>query len=203
MNETGDRPPSHVGRKWNSRDGEREVLSIMTTPDGSDRLVVSNPGSSFVDIIPPASLENMIRVEESWAALTRKAREAHENHEAEQAAAKAARYDLRGFTDGMSDVVKHRAVSVLSKQTRHNGGPVTTRRELIEDLVGKGWTVKIHRGERQFTSPTDSYLKEQAITKIGMDYAQHLQGRMHEPETGGQREESSQKSRRRPFRPGR
>ncbi len=203
MSETENQAQSYVGRRWKSRDGERKILSIITAQDGSDRLVVSKPGSNFFDLISPESIEKVIQVEESWAAHAQKVKEANNRHKTEQTAAKAEKYDLQGFTDGVSEVTKHRVVSVLSKEIRHNGGPIMTRRDLIESCLKDGWRVKVDRGRRQFTSPTDSYLKEQSITKIGMDYAQYLEERMHGSGNGNDPKESSKQPRHRTSSPGR
>jgi len=81
--------------------------------------------------------------------------------------------DIDGFRDDRPPVVRGRVVKVLS-QTIRNNGKETTRKAVIRDRVSRGATVQTVGDERRLTMPDGAYLTESQITKIGMEYAEHL-----------------------------
>lgn len=86
------------------------------------------------------------------------------------------------FTASMTPMARGRAESALDKSVG-NGGRVITRRALVEETIGKGATVQTAKsGERRLTTPDGAYLAESQISKIAMDYAEHLQNRDADPQ---------------------
>jgi len=95
----------------------------------------------------------------------------------QQAREKAARYALHGFLDGRSEVQKHKIAAHLSKVVRYKG-EVVSLREMIEGIISKGGQVTQDEDGERFLS-TDPHdldvgLTQKTISKIGMDYAQHI-----------------------------
>ena len=69
-----------------------------------------------------------------------------------------------------------RIAETLDTQVKVNGGEFMTRRALIERRVTAGARVMERRGERVLMNPDGSWLDLRNITKIGLDYAEQLEG---------------------------
>ena len=95
---------------------------------------------------------------------------------AEAAAALDTKRGLHGFTVGMPAVKARRIEETLAKEIHFRDAATETRRAFIESQIAAGWTVeKRPDGVRRFINPArDLFHDEKSLTKIGMDYAQHV-----------------------------
>lgn len=167
---------THVGVSWNSREGRRSVVGEEEIR-GRTMLAVRTEGQRLTEFWDPATLDAMIRVEESTYQNYLRDMAALEAREAEEEREKEKRADLRGFEKRFTKVQLQRALSVLDRKVRLEGR-VGRRREHIERLVREGYYLKEHpdfgrilvdpRGEQE------GFWEQKTLTKIGLDYAAYL-----------------------------
>jgi hypothetical protein len=86
-----------------------------------------------------------------------------------RAADEAERTSLDGFEATLTPMQRGRAVKALTKAVNYKGKPQSIR-DVIRGMVSDGATVKGDRLER----PDGSFLGQKTLTKMGLDYANHL-----------------------------
>ena len=67
-----------------------------------------------------------------------------------------------------------KASAALDMLVRFNGGPMMTRRAIVECRVAAGAQVTERKGERVLMNPDGSWLDARNITKAGLDYAESI-----------------------------
>ncbi|MDE2232520.1 MAG: hypothetical protein KGJ90_00110 [Patescibacteria group bacterium] len=67
-----------------------------------------------------------------------------------------------------------KANAALDMLVRFNGGPMMTRRSIIELRVQQGARIVERKGERILMNADGSWLDARNITKTGIDYAESL-----------------------------
>lgn len=65
-----------------------------------------------------------------------------------------------------------KANAALDMLVRFNGGPMMTRRAIIECRVSQGARIIERKGERVLMNEDGSWLDAKNITKFGLDYAE-------------------------------
>lgn len=154
---------------WQSPQGERRITGT-TSVGGQERYLVVTAGNSLPDLINPAEIEAEIRRDEANAASRAKAKQAI----AQSAAQDAVGASLDGFENTLTSMMRARAVVALTqKGIQSNGTFYRCIRDLVRAHVAQGWKVQ---GER-FVSPHGTFLTQQQITKLGLQYADYLSKR--------------------------
>lgn len=170
----------HAGPEdeWEDRYGPRYIVGERDTPRGR-RVFVARPDTPGQELIAPEDLPQQRQTEIANAAHARRRREDAVVEKAQEAAALDVKRGLHGFTAGMPAVKARKIEETLDKLVSINK-IFAKRREHVEDLVSKGWRIELSTyaatlGERRLTEPrTGDYLNEKGITKIAMDYAEHV-----------------------------
>jgi hypothetical protein len=157
-----------IGRSWESPLGRRTVVA-----EEGGRLAIKTEGAPFNEILPRHEFESQIVRDEANAVSARKRASAKTVASASEAKEAANRADDSGFTVGMSDVARQRALTVLNTRQGFNG-VLRQRKEAIRDMIARGYRVVGAGKNRRLTSPDGSFLTVSDITKTGMDFADHL-----------------------------
>lgn len=154
-----------VGASWESPEGTRRIEGIE---DG--KYLVRTGDDKHVVFYDPASIERTQHVDSE----NLKYRAGVKEQERQEAEREAARTHLDGFDDGMSPMEKGRAVKTLTAMVNYHGKPIS-RRDLIRQKIEEGARVETDsKGERVLKGKDGAFLDAKAITKTGLDYAEHL-----------------------------
>ncbi|ACL06224.1 hypothetical protein Dalk_4546 [Desulfatibacillum aliphaticivorans] len=81
--------------------------------------------------------------------------------------------DIDGFADNTTKMARGRVLSVLNKKFMFNG-KYMSRKEIIRQRVGKGWSIQQEGGQKVLMSDDGRYMGIGQITKTGVDYAEYL-----------------------------
>lgn len=170
VKEHDDARVSHVGRKWNSPEGEREVVG---THANGRHLVATNGNHSQMHLVHPDELEGEVSHDEkrhaSRAAMQDKVAEGKSKEDAE----KSKLHDTDGFAEKHTDMRAQKVRDALNKNVNH-GGKVVRTKDLVRERVSSGAKVVEHPKGRRLQGEDGSFHDEKQIGKTGMDYAQHL-----------------------------
>jgi hypothetical protein len=155
-----------LGTTWPSKDGEREVVGVGRNEQNELRLAIKTEGSRLHELIEPGFLPRLIKLDEQD--LRRRVAVA------KGAAAEApATFDDRGFFATMTQLKANRAKATLSRSIRHNG-TVSMTGQMVITAVAAGARVQSMQHGRVLMFPTGSFLDEKQVTKIALDFAEHL-----------------------------
>ncbi len=157
-----------IGRSWESPHGRRVIVA-----EQGDRVAIKTGDSPFHELLPRHALEPEIARDEANADRARQRAISKDAAGATKARQAIERVDDSGFTAGMSDVTRQRALTVLDTRQWFNG-VLRQRKEAIRDMVARGYRVVGVGKNRRLTSPDGGFLTVIDITKTGMDFADHL-----------------------------
>jgi len=163
-----------VGRTWESKEGPREVIGVRNI-GGKEMALVSRPGLRGADIISLKDLDNEIAFDEKNHAQHKKMKGEIEARKKKEQAEKEARQDFQGYEHTLTPRMRARMLRALSQTWMHEG-TVKTKKQTIQDLVNRGYRVTEHktRGRLLEDPKTGSHLTQKQVTKLGLDYANHL-----------------------------
>lgn len=170
---------TNIGRSWpNSRGVTRRITGKIII-NGEERYTVRDDdqtGRAGEEIIRPDELEDRVSKETKLADSNAKFKVEQDKQQAERDAKETDRRSLDGFEDSFTTpMARERAIQTLTDGgIQVNGIPFRNRKEAIRDLVEKGYRLDTVAGKRVLMSPSDTFLDEKKLTKIGLDYAEHL-----------------------------
>lgn len=145
----GDAPDYNMGRKWDSRDGEIEIVGYFN--GDKTKYITTKAGKAFgAPIISASDLESHIsldkRLAESHARWQAEVAE-KERAEREAKAAREAEYADIGGVPGESAMARARRVTALSALIRVDGA-IKTKKRMVDDMVLAGATTSFSEENR-------------------------------------------------------
>jgi len=162
----------NLGRKWKSRDGEVQIVGYWG--NGTDKYVTTLDGKvGGSPIIPRASLEDHITLDERVAAEYEERLKRIVEDDAKAVEQKAIAEDIDGFGDDMNPMMRGRTVSALNSQRRFRG-EVKSIKDVVRTLVNEGRTFETIHGERALVAADGTFMSQSALTATGIDYAVYL-----------------------------
>lgn len=150
-----------IGRAWDSKQGSRKVVGVREV-GGKPRLLVQTGDSNQLQLLPPDELEREIKLDTSH--LTRDTAPTRSDEPT---------FDDRGFLKTLSPMQAARAKAALLK-SRTFRGELLSVAAIITQLVGSGSRVQSSAKGRRLVAQDGSYLDDKALTKVGLDFAEHL-----------------------------
>lgn len=161
----------HIGKKWDSVEGPREVVGVITV-GGEERLLVKTGDTRQHEIISLGEIEKTIS-RDGHHVKSVKDREAKKI--AESQIQKTERQHVNGFLSSKSPVARSKAEEALGVMMQTTDGSFKTRREIVEDMVlTSKAVVKPHPKDKRRLERESGYIEEKRLTKTAMDYAEYL-----------------------------
>lgn len=174
-------PDLNIGRTWDSKYGKQTIVRKETWGGQDHYWVKDEKGNERAYDAP--RLEERIKQEgheitpeyAKEQADKAEIQKLRQERDARFAAKKAATdAEIAEFTKEQTPMAAGKTKAALLKEVS-NGGRVITRKALIDEKIANGARVVIEKGKRELRNPDDSFLDESALTKSGMDYAEHRQ----------------------------
>ncbi len=173
----------NIGRSWNSRYGKQTIVGRVGEGTAPQLYSVKTEGTGAERRYSMDGIEDVIKRNEheltpEYAAEQKEAKETEqlrkERDERQAARQKKELDEISEFTSGDTPMGAGKKRDALLKTVSRDGVPMT-RKTMIDRAVADGYTVKTNKaGERELTSKADTFLSEDATSKTGMDYAEHL-----------------------------
>lgn len=169
---------NQIGRSWvrHSCGAYRTcVVEDVGIFGGNVRLVVRMEGMTSRQLLPPEDLEDEIRRDTANVASRKRADEGAREAarlEYERKATDDALFD--GFLDGRTTLQAARVRTALERATVSHVGRLS-RRDLVRFLVDDGYRIETPYGKRRLVHQDRSwYFTDDDLTKIALDFAEHI-----------------------------
>lgn len=168
-----------IGRKWNSRDGEAEIVGEKHREGINYYWVRYEESPNILYWEPKETIERIIKRDETLYDLKIKGIEESRKEKERLAAEKAEKYEDFGFTEGMPAIKRERIIKILNENVKWHG-KIGTRKELIIAALNEGMKIKNmivnnnRKVERALYHQDGRFIPEWLATKTGIDFAEYL-----------------------------
>jgi hypothetical protein len=178
----------NIGRTWKNGNGdERKVVALSSINNvkryliGTGRGEASPEADRMPEICSISDIDALIARETKMYEANSEFRKRQEEQRLREAKLEKDRTSLDGFEYTLSNMMRGKAIAALTKSVRHDGRIIPLR-DLIRMKVKEGWRVKTSASGARRLEKDGVFLDAKAVTKIGLDYAEHLSNKTDKAE---------------------